>query len=465
MLMLLLACNRTDVHFIDPLHNEARAQIQVEPEFLDYSGLQLGEEQRQLVQIRNVGDDALSVSPLQISGSRSFELEEGGSGALLEPGASLPVVLHYTAGPEPEAEASLMIRSSDAAAPLLEVPLWGQSLIPILEVSPMDVDFGILGRGESAERILHLRNLGEGILNVDPLGIPLLPFVVEENTGWTIPPGAERRVSLSVSADSPAAFTSSLQVESNDPAGWQEVGLHARVADRPIAVCSADPVEFVAVFEESVFDGTASYDPLGLSITRYEWSLLSQPQGSSATLDSPRVARSSFHADLVGSYVAQLVVYNEAGVSSEPCEVEVEAGPGADLWVEMYWALPNDDMDLHVLAPGGSLTSFQDCYYANCRTGLDWGVSGDISDNPYLDIDDILGTGPENINISLPDAGVYTVYVHDYSGTINNNSNDVTVKIYVGGSLTWTDTRAVTAENSYNAFATISIPDGTVSSL
>lgn len=239
------------------------------------------------------------------------------------------------------------------------------------------------------------------------------------------------------------------------------------LADAPVAVCSVSPGVVTPPNDAATFDGSGSYDPNGLSITTYTWTLSERPQGSSASMPNGGAVRSGFLADLAGLYVGRLVVTNEAGVDSLACEAELEAVPSQDLWVEMYWSLTNDDMDLHMLAPGGTPRTATDCYFANCRgaNGLEWGNPGN-ADNPRLDLDDIGGTGPENINIDEPSAaGGYTVFVHDYPGSNNANANAVTVNVYLSGALVWTSTRNISGEDSDTYFAQINWQQGTVTPL
>jgi len=225
----------------------------------------------------------------------------------------------------------------------------------------------------------------------------------------------------------------------------------------PIAQCSVTPNPVTPPFTPSTFDGSASYDPDDNPIVSYYWELIESPEGSSATLPyNSGIYISDFYADLAGEYVGELTVTNDLGYS-DICRASLEAVPAQNLWVEMFWQYSNDDMDLHLLAPGGALESDLDCYYANCSwVGLDWGIPFATEDNPKLDIDDIAGTGPENINIYSPQVdGVYTVYVHDYPGSVYSGPNDVTVNIYLNGTLVWTDTRAISGEDSYTPFALI----------
>jgi len=237
----------------------------------------------------------------------------------------------------------------------------------------------------------------------------------------------------------------------------------------PVADCSVAPNPVTPPFQAATFDGSGSYDPSGSEIVMYLWELVEQPEGSSASLPySSGIQVSDFYADLAGEYIAELTVTNALGYS-DSCRANLEAVPVQSLWVEMFWQYPDEDMDLHLLAPGGSLETDQDCYYANCTyNGLDWGQPGIAEDDPSLDIDDIPGTGPENINIYSPQSnGTYTVYVHDYQGSTNDvyGTNEVTVNIYLNSTLVWTDTRTISGEDTYTPFASINWATQTVTPL
>ena len=237
-------------------------------------------------------------------------------------------------------------------------------------------------------------------------------------------------------------------------------------ADAPTAVCSVDPEVVRPITEAATWLGSDSTDPADLVLT-YDWKLIERPVGSTANMPTGGADRTGFIADLAGEYVAELTVTNSAGVTSTPCEAILTAEPVEALWVEMFWESSGDDMDLHLLAPGGTLETDTDCYFGNCTIdswtgGLDWGIVGDSSDDPSLDLDDISETGPENINIDLPEDDVYTVIVHDYPGSVFTAGNPVTVNIYLDGSLQWTDTRVISGEDSYTTFAIIDASNGTV---
>ena len=88
---------------------------------------------------------------------------------------------------------------------------------------------------------------------------------------------------------------------------------------RPVADAGVDQTASQSLV---LLDGSASSDadnnPLG-----YQWSLLSKPANSQASLDNPVIIQPSFIADYPGFYVSQLIV-NDGHLDSAPDTVTVE---------------------------------------------------------------------------------------------------------------------------------------------
>lgn len=137
------------------------------------------------------------------------------------------------------------------------------------------------------------------------------------------------------------------------------------------------------------------------------------------------------------------------------------------LVIELTWAHPGDDLDLHLLAPGGVVETETDCYFANCidwgdGVQVDWGVVGDDSDEPRLSLDDIPGTGPEQIVFSKPGPGTYTVIVVDYPGSVYAEPNPFTISCWFDGVLVGTFTGTTVAEEQHVTVATVTFPGAVV---
>ena len=354
---------------------------------------------------------------------------------------------------------------------------------PQIQVEPNPVDFGVVPAGDAVSQIITMSSTGDVTLNVTAMqiGTGRETFTLVEPLIGTYLPGEEAELTITYTSDG-SETAGELQILSNDPsnpnlsvpllAGAETITDTGDTADTappplsaPVAVCSVDPAEVLAIHEAADWIGNASYDTDGGSIVDYEWTLVSSPPGATTGMPAGSANRRNFSPDVAGEYVGELIVFDNDGLASDPCYATLTATAGDGLWVEMFWTYGGDDMDLHLLQPGGTLADyFTDCYYANCTSGLEWGSSG-TADNPILDLDDIPGTGPENINIDSPARGTYTVYVHDYPGSVYNGRNDTTINVYWGGRLIWTDTRNLNSEGTYYPFVEVTVPAGTATSL
>ena len=352
---------------------------------------------------------------------------------------------------------------------------------PAIQVDPAYVDFGIVPAGESSASVITMSSVGSVSLNVTAMqvGEGRETFTLLEPLIGTYEPDDSVELTITYNSDG-SETTGVLQILSNDPdhpntsvpllahaeeqIDTGDTGEEPPPLSQPVAVCSVDPNEILAIHESADWIGNSSYDPDG-SIASYSWILYSAPAGATSTMPGGTANRRGFTPDVAGEYVGELTVTDNDGLVSEPCYTTLVATAGDGLWVETFWTYSGDDMDLHLLDDGGILTTSSDCYFANCTWGgLNWGSSG-AADDPILDLDDIPGTGPENINIDSPSRGTYTVYVHDYPGSSYIGRNDVTVNVYLAGRLVWTDTRNINSEGCYEPFVEVTVPGGATTSL
>ena len=125
----------------------------------------------------------------------------------------------------------------------------------------------------------------------------------------------------------------------------------------------------------------------------------------------------------------------------------VERPPIGDLDLHLLLRWDQDsgsDVDFHFMPVGTSMNdNTNDCYFGNMEP--DWGVAGDYTDNPFLDLDDLEGPGPENINVDELVPGQYLITVYYYSDTGSGSgdegmsvSTNATVEVYIHGTLVQT---------------------------
>jgi len=178
----------------------------------------------------------------------------------------------------------------------------------------------------------------------------------------------------------------------------------------PIADAGEDMVTTPLV--NARLDGRGSYDGEGLPIMEYTWTVVSVPEGSTASLSDDKDDRPVFFVDVVGDYVFDLTVRNSHDVwDATPDRVTVTAEPSQEFYVQLTWDT-TADLDLHLLDGTGALYEIPgDANW--CNPVPEWSGPG-LADDPSLEWDETQGYGPETIVMELPAAGAYPIKVVYY---------------------------------------------------
>lgn len=211
----------------------------------------------------------------------------------------------------------------------------------------------------------------------------------------------------------------------------------------PLLSCPTE--DFARPLRDYALDVESIFDLEELAVNSVTWTVIPPANSGTTGAENPSAMRTSTYLDVSGDYQIGLQLDTDKGLLGCSWVVHVA---GSGLRVEMRWnTFGRVDMDLHLLrndATRGFCTD-DDCYYANCRNyaRLGWGYPSSppsecdtttgSCNNPRLDIDNISGYDPENINIDNPNhLDTFRVMAHMFSGSATTNP---VLSIYCGGRL------------------------------
>ncbi len=441
------------------------------------------------VRVCNTGSKPLNVTSLQFSLTTSLEIQKLHEELpiTLEPGVYTTIHLRYRPQDNSTDTGLLVFLSDDPNNQRVELDLRGSVKAEgLITVQPRVLQFAGAQPGQQIRKIVAAKNIGsvetsiyKTLLNASAIaGDGAEHYEVTEVTWpdgsttegpWTIQPGAYINIAVVMSMPTEGgAPDATLTMEWSTDTGPKATTVSLTTGDNALcATPNAGVDQTVRPLDTVQLDGSESYDDNGI-VTEYRWQFVEVPENATraelqnpdtgANIDSQwtTVNNPQFYAELAGTYEIMLNVKDEDGACNPEAvfdTVVVIAVPDETIHIQLVWGRDGNDHDLHFIKPGGTHTRGQDsnttdCHWTNCNTrhgtasdcpsrgcpgpsdAPDWGVQGSRDDDPTLDIDDISGPGPENINYSLPELGDFMVTVENYSG---DQSNLVTVRIWIFG--------------------------------
>jgi hypothetical protein len=132
-----------------------------------------------------------------------------------------------------------------------------------------------------------------------------------------------------------------------------------------------------------------------------------------------------------GTQLVKFVWSNEVGSYVLVVRVVRENCIDADIQATLTWDDLGLDYELHLVKEGGQINDpATDCTWDTCiSSSPDWGVAGDAADDPVKDVDNTSTFGPENIYLSGPEDGTYTVMVEHWGSGSPESGGEVTLNV------------------------------------
>ena len=434
---------------------DAIGALRVSPTPVDFGRVAENVSQVQLVTIENVGQVPVFFGDITLAGDRRFiglfgetpigeagdalaDPDEDGTPGL-DPGASFPVAIQYTATDLTPAHGVLSIANDGLITPMA-VPLVANGDEGCAQIAPRRLDFGAGLINQDNTVPVLVESCGNGELVIERIDVveggdvfsvdtSALPFTLAAANLTSNPPRyPSHRFPVTFRPPAEGEYEGRLSIVTNDPTSSAvpiPLSGTGSTTACPTPLIDRDDLEVTAM-DIVDLDGSASTDIDGEDgrPTLYTWAIVDAPDGSSTTIvesigqptlpanggpdDDPETPTARLFIDMVGRYIVELTVADEDGQSApseacprEPARVEINAFPSQGLHVELYWEngdpLDGDagrtDLDVHLLHPDAEdwFDRELDCYFGNPNP--QWDAQGN-QDDPRIGVEST-HLGPE----------------------------------------------------------------------
>lgn len=311
-------------------------KLEVWPPYLDFGPIAPGVVQTQTLTLTNIGERPLSIWELQLAVDRAgvelnFRTIDGIPPLLLGVGEARTVAVRYAPSTGQPLRDQLVIRSDDAEAQTIVVPVISGSA-PRLAVDPPGLEFA----ASPASASFTLNNVGDEDLVISGLAIvgyggDLTSSSVDDfriagcpepcSPGWVLCAAGNAgcgtsSLSVEVELDDNDAVPSDhaeLRIHSNDPAQPEQILLLRRAPGCPMPAAAVEVQTLQPRVAHPVQLGAVSSGPGGGEIIAYEWSVLFAPSGLLPALTAVDGPSTAFVPLIAGPHLVGLRVTDRCG--------------------------------------------------------------------------------------------------------------------------------------------------------
>jgi hypothetical protein len=177
------------------------------------------------VTVSNIGSKDLFIQGLSLdSADGPFSISAIQS-VLVPPDASTQFEVVFEPNSGSETTGTVFIDSDDPDTPTVEVALYGTGISPVIDVDPIEYDFGTLYIGCEVEQTVKISNIGSEDLIVDEFSFTTASVELDidnnddawDAIGWTLAPGESAEVFVQYYPIDDYSDIAYLSITSNDP--------------------------------------------------------------------------------------------------------------------------------------------------------------------------------------------------------------------------------------------------------